>query len=216
MEEDTALLTGSDNTSHGLKNDAVQLQDHIGFWDPDNDGIIYPMDVYRGFRDLGFSIAYSICSLFIPLLFSYITRPGQPHNTTRDLRFPICMKHIDKAIHSSDSSVFDSDGHFHKDKFDDMFDRVDTSKQGVLTTYQFIRLWRSNCSRLDPGGWLYSFMEMLTTFLLIQRRGKIFKQDLLGCYDGSIFFKIKEQRQMEKRDNGPGRRPYRFAKGSKS
>jgi peroxygenase len=29
------------------------LEQHVNFWDRDNDGQIYPLDTFRGFRDLG-------------------------------------------------------------------------------------------------------------------------------------------------------------------
>jgi peroxygenase len=30
------------------------LEQHVNFWDRDNDGIIWPLDTFRGFRDLGY------------------------------------------------------------------------------------------------------------------------------------------------------------------
>jgi hypothetical protein len=39
----------------------------------------------------------------------------------------------------------------------------------------------------------------VTTWLLIQKDGKIYKDDLQGVYDGSLFWKIKEAR-----DSGEG------------
>ncbi|OQV04849.1 hypothetical protein CLAIMM_09671 [Cladophialophora immunda] len=175
----------------------TELQQHVSFWDHDNDGIIHPSDVWRGFRDLGFSIPYALLSLLIPLLFSYATQPRRKHPgcAKRDPRFGICVRNIHQAMHTSDSGVFDHAGHFHRDRFDAMFSRFDASGRGYLTTAEFFSLWDGNRSPGDPGGWLYGFFEMLTTWLLIQRRGRVYKDQLLGCYDGSLFFKIRESRK---------------------
>lgn len=51
------------------------LQQHILFWDRDNDGQIYPWDTYRGFRDLGFNMLFSLLAvLVVNVSFSYPTR----------------------------------------------------------------------------------------------------------------------------------------------
>jgi hypothetical protein len=33
------------------------LQQHCNFWDRDNDGVIWPLDTYRGFYELGYGTA---------------------------------------------------------------------------------------------------------------------------------------------------------------
>jgi hypothetical protein len=51
------------------------LQQHVLFWDRDADGQIYPRDTYVGFRDLGFSILFSLFAVvIINVNFSYPTR----------------------------------------------------------------------------------------------------------------------------------------------
>jgi hypothetical protein len=51
------------------------LQQHVLYWDRDGDGMITPVDVWVGFRDLGFTVPICLlaCTL-IPLNFSYPTR----------------------------------------------------------------------------------------------------------------------------------------------
>jgi hypothetical protein len=43
------------------------LQQHVLFWGRDGDNIISPHHVYNGFREIGFSIPFSITSLLIPV-----------------------------------------------------------------------------------------------------------------------------------------------------
>ncbi|KAF9560272.1 Caleosin-domain-containing protein [Agrocybe pediades] len=50
------------------------LQGHVAFFDRDEDGIIWPMDTYVGFREIKFGVFLSIVSvLVIHLGFSYFT-----------------------------------------------------------------------------------------------------------------------------------------------
>ncbi len=37
-------------------------------------------------------------------------------------------------------------------------------------------------------------MEWWTTWLFMQKDGRVWKDDLRACYDGTLFFKIKEAR----------------------
>ncbi|KAJ0274823.1 hypothetical protein CBS470a_011580 [Colletotrichum nupharicola] len=64
---------GSEDYSENLS-DYTVLQQHVLFWDRDNDGVITPIDVWVGFRDLGFNIPTCLlaCTV-IPFAFSYGT-----------------------------------------------------------------------------------------------------------------------------------------------
>ena len=171
------------------------LQQHVLFWDRDNDGIIYPWDVYNGFRDLGFNVLFSLGSLLIPIFFSYPTSLG--HSWLPDPLFRIFVGSIHKAKHGSDTGIFDFDGHFHPDRFEAMFDRFDSSNSGGLSAADMWTLWKKNRCAADPAGWCFAFMEMWTTWLLLQKGGRVWKDDLRGCYDGSLFWTISE-RQLNK------------------
>jgi hypothetical protein len=56
-------------------NNQTPLQQHILFWDRDADGQIYPQDTYAGFRELGFSVFFSLlAAVLINGSLSYPTR----------------------------------------------------------------------------------------------------------------------------------------------
>lgn len=41
------------------------LESHVAFWDRDADSIIWPLDVFRGFKELGFNMLISIASMLM-------------------------------------------------------------------------------------------------------------------------------------------------------
>lgn len=72
------------------------LQQHVLFWDRDNDGVIWPWNTYTGFRDLGFNILFSLFAvLVINLNFSYPTRLA--HSYLPDPFFGVYVSSIHKA-----------------------------------------------------------------------------------------------------------------------
>ncbi|KIV87627.1 hypothetical protein, variant [Exophiala sideris] len=178
------------------------LQQHILFWDPDNDGIIWPWDVYNGFRELGFNILFSIGSLLIPIFFSYPTTLAYTWMPDPWLR--IYVGSIHKAKHGSDSGIYDIHGHFHADKFDAMFDRWDETNSGGLSADELWRMWKKNRCAADFAGWSFAFMEWWTTWLLLQKNGRVWKDDLKGCYDGTLFWKTSEDVSKSRFDKGYG------------
>ncbi|KAF5599989.1 hypothetical protein FPANT_2866 [Fusarium pseudoanthophilum] len=169
------------------------LQKHVQFWDRDNDGIINPWDVYYGFRELGFGLFFSIGSLLIPIFFSYPTRLG--HSWLPDPLFRIYVNDIHKAKHGSDTGIFDFDGNFSPERFEQMFQRFDTSGNGGLTAEDLWRLWAKDRCAADPAGWTFAFMEWWTTYVLLQEDGVVKRDDLRACYDGSLFWRIKDDRE---------------------
>lgn len=117
------------------------MQQHCVYWDRDRDGIIWPIDTWRGFRDLGFNLLFCLLativihaalslptrsvgrwsaarqnadSFFCRLAISYVPDPF--------LRIYIETIHADK--HGSDSGAFDTEGRFVACKFEDMWSKV--------------------------------------------------------------------------------------------
>ncbi|KAI1380312.1 Caleosin-domain-containing protein [Hypoxylon crocopeplum] len=187
--------------SHRIDEDSVNLpskkpqtalQQHVSFFDRDNDGIIWPWDVYNGFRELGFGLFFSLGSLLIPIFFSYPTRLG--HSWIPDPFLRIYVNDIHKAKHGSDAGVYDLDGNFSAERFDRIFDRFDTSGIGGLGVGELAELLKKDRCAADPAGWSFAFMEWWTTWLLLQKNGRVWKDDLRACYDGTLFWKISEER----------------------
>lgn len=182
--------------------DLTALQKHVFFWDRDGDNIIYPHHVYNGFREIGFSIPFSITSLLIPVFFAYPTRLG--HSLIPDPLFRIYVDSIHKAKHGSDTGIYDSKGNFRAQNFEDMFAEFDPTEKGSLGIKDLLRLIGNNRVAADPAGWTFAAMEWSTTWLLLQRGGRIWKDDLMQCYDGTLFWRLKQ----EKLEGKPAREGY--------
>ncbi|KAJ9402018.1 hypothetical protein DTO282F9_1308 [Paecilomyces variotii] len=162
---------GSPKDSHKYE-DYTLLQQHVlFFWDRDNDGQITPIDTYIGFRELGFNIIFSLLAvLVINLNFSYPTRLA--YSWFPDPFFRVYVPSIHKAKHGSDSGAIDNEGRFVSQAFENIFAKV----------------------AADPFGWGAAFFEWGTTWLLLQKGGMVYKEDLRQVYDGSLFWKIRDKR----------------------
>jgi peroxygenase len=166
------------------------LQQHVLFWDRDNDGIIYPQDVYTGFREIGFSLPFALTALLVPIFFSYPIRLG--HSYLPDPLFRIYVDSIHKAKHGSDTGAYDLKGNFRPQFFDAMFTEFDPTGTGGLGAGDLWRMICNNRVAADLAGWSFAAMEWSTTWLLLQRDGRVWKDDLRQCYDGTIFWQLRQ------------------------
>ncbi|CZS96198.1 related to calcium-binding protein caleosin [Rhynchosporium graminicola] len=169
------------------------LQQHVLFWDRDRDNIIYPHDVYTGFRSIGFSIPFSLTALLIPVFFSYPTRLG--HSYIPDPLFRIYLKDIHKAKHGSDTGIYDLSGNLRGEQFEGMFREFDTEEKGGVSARELWRMVGRNRVAADVAGWTFAAMEWSTTWLLLQREGRVWREDLRECYDGSLFWRLQRERE---------------------
>ncbi|KAL2256688.1 hypothetical protein VTK26DRAFT_1304 [Humicola hyalothermophila] len=191
-----AAPDGSPESRNQFK-DYTVLQQHVLFWDRDSDGVITPWDTYVGFRDLGFSIVFSLLVvLVVNINFSYPTRLAVSY--WPDPWFRVWVGGIHKAKHGSDSGTYDREGRFVPQAFEDMFSKWDTSRSGSLSAGELWNMIRGNRLAADPYGWGAAFFEFGTTWLLVQKDGHVSKEDLRQIYDGTIFWKIKEAREQGK------------------
>lgn len=175
------------------------LQQHVLFWDRDNDGMIWPTDTFVGFRDLGFNIAFSLLSTFIiNFFFSLPTR--LPYSYVPDPFFRVYVPTIHKSKHGSDSGVYDTEGRFVPSRFEDLFAKYATPSSPTqpgdsLSLRELFCLMRGNRLAADPYGWGAALFEWGSAWLLLQKDGRVGKEDLRRMYDGSIFFEIRAMRK---------------------
>jgi len=177
--------------------DYTVLQQHVLFWDRDGDDVITPIDTYIGFRELGFNMLFSIIAvLIINLNFSLPTRLA--HSWIPDPFFRIYVDGIHKAKHGSDSGVIDPEGRFVPQNFENLFSKYDKWSTGSLSLEELFSMMRGHRCAVDPFGWGAAIFEWGTTWLLIQKDGRVSKEDLRQVYDGSVFWRIRAERAKAK------------------
>ncbi|KAI1785933.1 Caleosin related protein-domain-containing protein [Ganoderma leucocontextum] len=175
------------------------LQQHCAFFDADADGVVWPHDTFRGLRALGFGLpACAAGTLVTHALFSYPTCAGRlPDPLGR-----IWLARVHRCKHGSDSGVFDGEGRFVPQKFEDFFAKYG-QKEGIHSN----RLWEAVMAQrllLDPVGWLGAAVAWLLTYTLLRPdpSGFIKKEDIRRVFDGSIFDEIVRNRGGEAGKSG--------------
>ncbi|KAK3290200.1 Caleosin related protein-domain-containing protein [Chaetomium fimeti] len=188
---------GSPTSKGAAMRDYTVLQQHVLFWDRDGDSEIYPWDTYVGFRDLGFSVLFSLLAVvIINVNFSYPTRLAV--SWWPDLWFRVYVGSIHKAKHGSDSGTYDKEGRFVPQMFEDVFAKWDVHGAGSLSAGELWHMIKGHRLAADPFGWGAAIFEFGTTWLLLQKDGRVSKEDLRQTYDGTIFWRIKEARERGK------------------
>jgi len=173
--------TGSPNSPPN----ATVIQQHVLWWDFDGDGVIYPWDTFNGFRKLGFGYLISgLAPFVIHGTFSYPTS----HSWIPSPLFPINIDMMHRTKHGSDSEVFDTEGRFVPQKFEEIFSKYDKENKGGLSWRDIQDMVYGNMNVNDFVGWIAERLEWWTTYLLCKdERGIVTKEKIRGIYDGSIW-----------------------------
>ncbi|KEY69579.1 hypothetical protein S7711_06208 [Stachybotrys chartarum IBT 7711] len=168
------------------------LQQHCDFFDRDHDGIVWPLDTFRGFHELGYNVFLCILSVFIIHgNFSYPSVPGY----LPDPFFRVYLENIHKDKHGSDSGTYDTEGRFVPQKFEDMFAKYADGKDS-MTIWDVWNLLKGQRLIADPIGWGGAFFEWIATYLLLwPEDGHMRKEDIRRIYDGSLFYVIADRRK---------------------
>lgn len=131
------------------------LQRHCDFWDTDGDGLIYPWDIYRGFRRLGFHFALCLwAAITMAIAASYNTHTSWiPHPL-----FAINLNNINSNRHGSSTGTYDMDGELDERRFEAIFEKYAQGKD-YLTLWSTYNVWRNQRCGLDFFGWFAGGLE---------------------------------------------------------
>ncbi|XP_052622816.1 peroxygenase isoform X2 [Lactuca sativa] len=163
----TAPDTDHPNGTSGHKhNNMSVLQQHVAFFDQDNNGIIFPWETFKGCRDLGFNaFASFLFMVLIHMAMSYVTLPTWLPSPF----FPIYIENIHRAKHGSDSATYDTEGRFIPANLENIFSKYARTVPNKLTL---------TASKLEWGA-LYVLAK--------DSEGFLSKDSVRRCFDGSLF-----------------------------
>jgi len=170
------------------------MQQHCEFFDRDKDGVIWPLDVFIGFRRLGYHLVW--CLLATYLISGFLSYGTQP-SLLPDPFFRIYVSRIHKDKHGSSSGTYDPEGRFVPQHFEDIFAKyAQEADQEGLTWNDVMRQLKGQRVTADPFGWIASFFEWFATYLLLwPDDGVMKKDDIRRIFDGSIFYEIADRRE---------------------
>lgn len=177
--------------AHLAREDHSVMQQHVDFFDRDQDGVIWPWDTYIGFRRLGFGRIISTLAVpFIHGSFSYPSGTG----LLPDPFMRIFVKNMHRCKHGSDSEVYDTEGRFVPEKFEELFSKYDRTNKGGLSWEDIQAMILGNMNIVDPVGWTAERLEWWVLYLLAaDDNGIVSKEKIRGNYDGSLWYKIAEE-----------------------
>lgn len=168
------------------------LQQHVEFFDYDKDGIIWPRDTYKGFRDIGYNAVVSFIAPFF--IHGGMSIPTQDRPWLPDLRFPIYVKNIHRVVHGSDSSTFDEQGRFVPQHFEEIFSKYDKDNKDGLTYKEVMAMVKEQQNVWDFFGTTASFLEWTVTYYGFRdENGVLPREAIRKQYNGSLFYEYAKK-----------------------
>lgn len=194
---------GSFDSYEGPKpgaNQTTALQKHVGFFDANGNGKITFSESRERLGELGIDGAKGYVGAATVNLVIGSMVAGYP-------TFTIDLSQIQKAKHDSDSDVFDKNGQFSQEKFDELFARFDKNGDNALDGDEITAFLTRNRETFFGG-----VLARLELPVLLKIAGEpaevdgveqkvLTRERLAKFYDGSLFYELAG-RPVPNWDNG--------------
>ena len=183
------------NGTLGTSDTRTVLQQHLDFFDPDAKGFILPSDTYLGFRRIGYNVPFSAAAVVvIHSTFSLCTWP----DWWPRLSLPIYLNRAHKTKHGSDTDVYDSEGRFTPQRYEEIFSKWATCKtadgEAALSFSDIQDMLAGIMNVNDFVGWIAGRLEWWTLWYIAQdERGLLNKEAVRCMYDGSLWRQLEEK-----------------------
>lgn len=198
VEIEGSSSSSSSSMADVYKGELTPLQRHVAFFDRNKDGVIYPSETYQGFRAIGCGVALSAAAaVFVNGGLGPKTVPE--NEKPAPFKFPIYVKNIHRGKHGSDSGVYDSNGRFVPEKFEEIFKKYAQTRPDALTGKELQEMMKANREPKDLKGWLGGFTEWKVLYSLCKDKdGFLHKDTVRAVYDGSLFERLEQERNSKK------------------
>ncbi|AUX47274.1 uncharacterized protein SOCE26_087920 [Sorangium cellulosum] len=176
------------------------LEKHSAFFDRNHDGIITLRETYEGLRAIGIG---RVLSAWFALFIN-----GVLGTTTSRSFIPtlsITLENVHRGKHASDTGVYDKDGRFNPERFEELFSRWDKDRDGALNARELVARTLGDRDMLDVFGFLASAGEWTVLYALAGRGGKLTREQLRRMYDGTLFYELERETQAA-RGEAPARK----------
>ncbi|AUX36731.1 MULTISPECIES: caleosin family protein [Sorangium] len=174
--------------------DRTALEMHSAFFDRNHDGIITLRETYEGLRAIGIG---RVLSAWFALVINGAL--GLPTSRSFVPTLSITLENIHRAKHASDTGVYDKDGRFDPQKFEELFARWDKDRDGALNARELVARTLGDRDLLDVFGFLASAGEWAVLYALAGKGGKLTREQLRRMYDGTLFYELERETHAARR-----------------
>uniref|UniRef100_A0ACD5ZJK7 Uncharacterized protein n=1 Tax=Avena sativa TaxID=4498 RepID=A0ACD5ZJK7_AVESA len=167
------------------------LQQHVAYFDSDNDGIVTYSETEEGLRRIGLGVATATAAA--ALINGVIGPKTRPDNATTS-RMDIYVENIHKGMHGSDTGSYDAQGRFVQAKFDEIFVKYAKAKPNALNQTELEEMRHAHRGSNDYSGWAASKAEWDMLYSLAKDNdGFLHKDTARAVYNGSLFVTLAKQ-----------------------